>query len=943
MKKLVLTAAMLLTLGLGVFAACTPSEEDPNPTPDPSEQTYDLGGYAETPWVSIYGTLNFEEGTYDGADSFAVTGVEGEYEDIVISCTMDGANYTLTYNNEEGRLDLYNAQGEFEYFFMADGSAFAGSWYTEDDTSAYYVISSIPDEEGYFAWSIYAAGSVIPSQTEQAITVFMFNEDAERSAGMFFYVPSMEVSYSFTSSGGVYMGTSESENGTAVTTYTGPYSSSYRNSSGDILTIDFSTGIVSYQGSTVSCSAGLGLLGSGIWFNLDGTDYALVYMGDATYLRSTAGDVVFAPYTQNWLMGSEEEEATWSDSNDLYHFEFLSETDVSLDGAQYTMSVGLEDGETVYRFAVGAQPYTIRPLAGTSDAFLLETDDPLYRGYYFRDTAMDSFMQTYSSNAQLLTISRDGRIAISVYDCASDTTTPHTAYFTYLEDLGAIAVAYTPYGTEGNTFYLTQVNAEGVYWAIAGGNGSYAVAATYLTEDFLPTAWETVSQALGEDSTYYTSGGAEPVTMQFDQERGTVLLSGEEYYFSWGYGSIRENASGVELYLVISNEPTDPTLTQYEYWRYTVIPGAYGLDVQYAEIAVDGANADYIDTPYWLFCAPESTMETLREIDFVYEGQYVQETVTFEEDGTLHISSIADGASDALLDAIVIETYNLTIGVSNNLETITVEYLLPDNTSGTLTIVDRTYLTIGTKVYAHSDLAAMAGSYYAADGGSLALTERAELYVDGSEVIVLRIDNDVAGQLTVTYRRGGADQTAVFTSAGATTNGIEYTKVDFTPEAFVGTYQVGKDTVVVSATADTVNGALSLSARINGILATPTLSYTDGNQTLTFSAFDAATMRTIRCTMTLDGTSLTVSIRNGGTSTATAADWSYADFAFEGEETVTGSDGSSYTLTCVMKGEAPVFLLDGEVCGSYVVTIAADGTQQLTVSCNGVTVTVPQA
>ena len=289
MKKLVLTAAMLLTLGLGVFAACAPSEEDPNPNPDPDpSETYDLGGYAETPWVSTYGTLNFEEGTYDGADSFAVTGVEGEYEDIVISCTMDGANYTLTYNNEEGRLDLYNAQGEFEYFFMADGSAFAGSWSTEDDTSAYYVISSIPDEEGYFAWSIYAAGSMIPSQTEQAITVFMFNEDAERSAGMFFYVPSMEVSYSFTSSGGVYMGTSESENGTAVTTYTGPYSSSYRNSSGDILTIDFSTSIVSYRGSTVSCSAGLGLLGSGIWFNLDGTDYALVYMGDATYLRSTA-------------------------------------------------------------------------------------------------------------------------------------------------------------------------------------------------------------------------------------------------------------------------------------------------------------------------------------------------------------------------------------------------------------------------------------------------------------------------------------------------------------------------------------------------------------------------------------------------------------------------------------------------------------------------------
>lgn len=954
MKKLVLTAAMLLTLGLGVFAACAPSEEDPNPNPDPDpSETYDLGGYAETPWVSTYGTLNFEDGTYDGAESFAITGVEGEYEDIVISCTIDGADYTMSYNDEEGRLDLFNAQGEFEYFFMADGSAFAGSWYTEDDTSAYYVISSIPDEEGYFSWSIYAAGSVVPSQTVQAITVFMFNEDAERSAGMFFYVPldeSTGISYSFNSAGGVYMGTSGSESSTAVTTYTGPYSSSYRNADGEILTIDFNTGMVSYQGSTATCSAGPGLFGSGLWFNMNETDYALVYMGDVTYLRSVNGDVVFAPYSDTWLTGSEEGESTWFDSRDLYRVEFLSETSVSFDGTECALSVALEDGDTVYRFTMNDTDYTIRPLAASTDAFLLDTGDTLRSGYYFRETAMDTFMQTYTSNAQQLTVSRDGGISVSINNYITNENTTHTGYFTYLEDLGAIAVAYTPYGAEGYTFYLAQVSEQGIYWAVAGGNGQYTVAMTYLTDEFLPVAWETLLQPLEDENDFYLSGGSDPVTMRFErngQEDGTVILNGETYYFAWGYGVISEDSATAELYITIDSDPVyeNDSQTQYTYQRHTVIPGAYGLEVQYAEIEVNGTNAEYIHgTPYWLYCVPDSVMQTLREIDFVYQGQYAQESVTFEEDGTIHISTIADGTVDTLLDTIVIGTYGLSIGVSDNLETITVEYLLSDNTIGTMTIVDRTYLTIGAKVYTHSDLAAMTGIYSSADGGTMTLTEKAELLFDGAKVTVRRIDNDVAGQLTVTYLRGGVEQTAVFTSAGATANGIQYTKVEFSPAAFVGTYQVGEDTVIVSAQADNVNGALSLSTRVNGILATPTFGASDGKATLTFSAFDAATMRTIRCTMTLDGTSLTVSIRNGATVTVSAADWSYADFAFEDEKTVTGSDGNSYTLTCVVKEEeAPVFLLDGEVCGNYAVTIAADGSAALSVSCDGVTVTVPQA
>ena len=169
-------------------------------------------------------------------------------------------------------------------------------------------------------------------------------------------------------------------------------------------------------------------------------------------------------------------------------------------------------------------------------------------------------------------------------------------------------------------------------------------------------------------------------------------------------------------------------------------------------------------------------------------------------DGTLRISEIAGGSAEELLTDVVIASYSLTISAtSEGVETITVEYLLPDNTTGTLTIVDRTYLTIGNKTYSHSDLAAVTGRYYAANGDSLELTERGGLSVNGTSVTVLRLDNDVAGQITVTYRYRGVEQTAVFTAGGATVGETVYTKVTFTPARFVGTYLVGENTVTVSA------------------------------------------------------------------------------------------------------------------------------------------------
>lgn len=951
MKKLILSAAALLALGLGVFAACTPEEGpdtgDPSNPPEPTPPTpteFDFGDYANTDWVSTEGVLDLTEGTYSADPSFAVTGVEGQFEDIVISCTMDGGAYTLRYNDYEGRLDLYDAQGAAAGFFLADVSPFAGTWYNADNGSVYYSISSVPDDEGYFSFKTNTVGSVNSHAASRMNSVFMFNEDEDHTAGVFLAVPDLGVTVTYSSSG-LYLGSTEEDaTGETLTPYGSVYSENYRASSGEELGIDFETNAVTFRGETTECTLAAGLSGSGIYFRIGGTEYGLIVMPEATYLCTGSQKTVFASYDTAWLTGSEEGESEWSSAGNLYRLSFEENT-VEMDGTAYELTTALEDGATVYRFAVGtgdaAITYTIRPVLGSRDVLELDTADLRRGGYYFRNTLMQTFVKTYDSNSEVLTVTvDDGGVNVSSYLRETGETNNFSAAFTYLPDLGSVAVSYTPYGTIGSTFYLTQMNSLGIYWTIVGSEGSYASVSSYFTEEFLPTAWEMLFATLSGEDDFYTTGDAQPTTFVFDREAGTVTLDGDTYYFTWGYGYITESSTAPELYISVSNEPSDVSQTTYEYWRYTAIPRGLGLDVQYAEIRVEGGAAEYVGDPYWFFCAPESSLAQLREIVFAYNGAFERETVSFAQNGSLIISTVAEGASSSLLGSETIEDYALTMTTdAGGKEVITITVGEGDATY-TVTINDRTYLTIGSKVYSHEDLAAMAGIYYGADGGELELTVRGGIVVGGVNATVSKIDNDTEGQLTVTYRSRGADHTAVFTASGATVDGAAYERVVSDMAAFVGVYTVGGNTIEISASAENVNSAVSLVARVNGILSSPAFSADGGVQTLTLSAFDVQAMKRISCTLVLEDGVVTATV-NGETESdeKAAAEWSYADFAFTGERTVT-VDGKQYKLTCVMKGDAAVFLLDGEVCADYLVAIDADGEATLTLSCGGVTFNV---
>lgn len=940
MKKIVLGAAALLALGLGVLCACTDPTPDPgpgpgpgpgpDPGPDPSTDfSEQLEDFAMQNWYSVEGVLDFAEGTFTGAESFSIDNVTGTENDTLISVTADGVAYELQLNID-GALEMRNAETDAVFTtFMAEASAYSGAW-TEDGNTTYYVLVSPDlDEEGYFSYQMIAQGTLPVGEPSQAVTVFSYEQGA---ASMFFYVPEEDVSIYYTGST-VYMSQGSDMAGTAIVPYTGVFYDTYLNAGMEPLTIDFAANTLNYQGEDVACQPGYGLFGAGIWFQYEEGYCALVYDFDGTRLFSDSGSEVYAPYTSDWLTGSEAGENSWINASDSYEVSFSSEESVNFNGTEYPLERAVSEGDLVYTFMMDTEVYIIRPVGGNSDVFRLESDILLYAGYYFRTTAAESFVGSFTSNSETLIIDETYFITIETLGESEPATSQ--GLFAYLPEMGAIALSYQPFGTGGATLYLTEVNESGIYWTLAGDD-NYVIYMTYFTEEFLPEAVDIFTEALSDsaEGDYFTMGGAQPVELKFDFENGTAELTGyDTFYFTWGYGYIT-NQTAPDLYVELSNDPGLTTGT-YEYERILLIPASTGLQATCSVVEVDtAAGVAEIVSEREAFFIPNSTFEELKGINFVYEGAFVDQTIAIDEDGVLTISTYDPSSNGTELMPAAAYDYTLALTVDEaGTETLTIRYTLSDDTEGTIVVTDRLYAELGSYVYSHPDFAAAAGTYYDATYANyLTLSVRGELSYNGTAVTVNEISSS-DGAVTITYTRTGTQHTAVFADRTATVGDTAYNKVTFTPERFIGTFEVDGANISVTRAEGDVNDAYSLVAQINGTIAVASWAYSSEGQQYTFSITDFATFRRITCTMTLSGDTLTVQVGDES-ETVSAASWAYTDFAFEGEQAV-----GDKALTCVVKKGAPIFLLDGVQCTGYVVSIE-NGEATLRLTCGATTVTL---
>ena len=961
MKKFALLLAGVLSLGAGVICACTNGEVNNPPDPDdpgivdpPDDNDTDfteaLGAYALFDWVSEAGVLNLAEGTLEGTQSFEITDVTGADAEIVISCTVDGVDYTISLN-DAGALEMISvADNQLYSTFLVEASRYAGAWYSADETSYYYVISDTVDDEGYFSWRVCNRSGVTTAEPYQAVTIF---ESQGENYGITFYVP--ETNYFFYYSGeAVYMNDGTSMGTLEVEAYTPVFSSMYLNAEGEELSIDLVNSTVTYQGQEMTATAGFGAFGAGIWFRDEDTsvEHALIYTNEETKLVSLEGSEVYAAYNPEWLPGDENGEGEWSIGTNLANggdVVFNDDQNIIFEGTSYQLSHYIDDGELVYSFTVPGTAndytYVIRAVEGSEDVFYMESNRSQRSGYYFRENAKRQFVQTFTSNSEILTIDEDYALTITTKDVDGDDVRPGTgSRFTYLEDLGTIAYSYTDsgLGTSGSvTFNLALVNTQGIYWTIVGTGGSYAAYSTYLTEDYLPTAIETMTQALNEGDDYFTTGGLTPETLRFNFETGIVTVDGaDSYYFSWGYGAVRTTDTP-ELYVTINEGEMVPDS---HYNRYTLFPSSTGLDAVLEAVDIDSSGNISTSDEQSRFYVAQNTFEELFGTTFVYYGRYVQSSISIDEEGGLNLSSYDASTGNTNLLKVDRNDYSIHIGISGGTETITLVYAV-DGQNYIVEIVDRLYATYDSLVYCIPDLAEVIGMY---SNGSeyIILGSDGSVNYNGVDVNVTGIVSN-PGEVIVTFMRSNAVHTATFTGGQVTvasgdSQTIYSNKIDTDLSSFVGTYIVAVDddtdiTVGVSATVGGVNEQVSLTTTINGVIRTPSVQLSeDGKLQIYFTAFDFAAGGTVRCTLTLDGDRVSVNATvgsSGNTEVYDVSDWDYSDFNIE--ETQIGQG----TLSCVVKEGAPLYLLNGVMCDGYEVSINGN-VKTLTLDFNGTDVVI---
>lgn len=895
---------------------------------EPSVPAVDVGVFARR-WVNADTTIDLAAGTMTGTENFAVTSFTDAGADSVIACTADGTDYILA-PDADGALAMYAAADYSSSTdeegngpvplktLMADAAPFGGAWLTDDPYMyMYYVITPFIGADGYFSWDMYSVLSHESAEMEgTGRTSLTFAEDG-----------SAQLSFIGDSYGYTYMTIVLGEDGpecddgwSVYGLYPQPagFGSSYLSENGDKILLDSEAGTVSYNGTVVSFAAEAGEYGSALTFEVGGEEYYLQKTSAGIYRIDGDGNAYScADYDPERIVGS------WSHGSRAYTISVETDDKVTFGNAEFDLTARVEDGEVVYDFTRNEMLFTIYPIEGINAAFYVESEMTLASGYYILDEAKATFVGNSTNNIENLSVREDYSVAIT--SLLDSTVNNYQGEFTYLSEFGCIALLL---GDSG--LCMIQL-ADGAYWMLESSADGYYEYSAFYTEEALATIEALFALGLEGENDTFTTGGTSPDTLSLDFANGTVTYNGQTLPFTWGYefGSM----SDYPTILFASDIETDGEGNLVGYLYHSMRPFDRGVALTTTDMATG-------ETDYFYFIS-QSVYSDLLGASYTYRGPLYDEVFTLGDDGSFSMATSDLSDSDTAVTQVAYDYILQRFYDSAGRENIIIGF----NASGELYlyvyIVDGEYATLFDIVYSRNDLLDYIGDYYDGEGNVLSLTVNGTATLNGEAAEMLGSVSVTESGATARFVVGETEYTAVFSGGGATLTQGEtqsaYTKRALTPAAFVGSYTLNGKEIVVSSSALGINYALSLNVEVDGTAAEATLAFAaDGAQVLSFSAFDFSSGLpvSVAYTITLKDGALTLS-DGTNTASASAADWDYSAFAFEGEKTLTDSAGTQHAFVCLPKegGKAPLYLYDGQSCTQYTVTIAADGTMTLEVTC----------
>lgn len=867
-----------------------------------TRQRVSAGEFARR-WISGNITLDLAAETMTGVEKFELISVENSGAETVMTCRIDGDDYTLSLN-AEGALELKAVSAETgsepEKTFMVAANSFNGAWYLADDDMFTLFIAE-PDADGYFGWTVMEAdGSFDPDYLYRATTRFTFDKNG--SATVEFFVIDTEVTYVINENGNVCMPEANLEYAASDALFKSAYVSEKNKN----ILIDKTEKTVTVDGTKVSYTAGNSAYGTGIVYTLGEKTYTVVFTLNGVVEYSDGGEENLVEFDQTLYSGE------WMGENKI---SFEKANKILFNGTEYDLRAAIVGGEVVFTFVADGTAYSIYGIPDNDVAFGLSSDGGDTFSFYLSQAAVQAFVGEYNANELSLKIDeslqvvwgKDTAEGKGVYLPALDRTLDTPKGLNGIQ-LAAISL--------GDNRYIVWAG-EGTLVLLEESDGDFSVTASFYNDAAAIKVKEEIAAGLNSEADFYTSGGVHADTLSFDFTSKNATYNSEKYAFNWDY-FINFN-TGAEYPVLSFADKTDAAV-KYVAYRY------FGEDYIRLEKYVAGVRKSYVSL------VSDEEYSKLFGTSYVKKGAFADETIAFGEDGKLTITSIDLTASSELTKSESYEEYALTVEKGVLVVTYRADAGIGFETAIYCDEIGKRVTMVQDEYIAASDVAyeTAVGIYYDDDGGAMLefTSDSRVIYTgfmieetdDPEEFTSLKIENGViTGVIEYNSIFGSYTNTFVFQNGTVTvtedeSDPVTFTKKITTPAAFVGTYVFDGAEFVISAVTNSINIPYELQVTVDGDEASSvTLGFNaEGKQVLAFEA--GFSIWAIKYTAVLDGDKITFSDEDMEYGTAAAGRvWDYSDFAF-GTPVTIDDEGVNYTLTCVTKadGKMPLYFLREE-------------------------------